>query len=233
MNRILLKLSGEGLAGDAGSGLDNATVKMVGEQVKYLVDEGTAVGIVIGGGNFWRGDEHEAEIERTKGDQIGMLATCINCLYVSEVFRKMGMKTKVVTPFALGAFTDLYSKDVVMEALARGYVVFFAGGTGHPYFSTDTATVLRALEIEADAILMAKSIDGVYTDDPGKNPDAKKYDRVSIDEVVSKGLKVIDGSAAVLVKDNKLPLCVFGLNEKGSIISAVHENGNGTVVVPE
>ena len=233
MKRILLKLSGEGLAGNTGKGLDNGTVAMVGEQVKKVIASGVSVGIVIGGGNFWRGDEHEDEIERAKGDQIGMMATVINCLYVSEVFRKLGMKTKVVTPFAVGTFTDLYSRDEVMAALDDGTVVFFAGGTGHPYFSTDTATVLRALEIKAEAILMAKAVDGVYDKDPGSNPDAKKFDEISIDRVVNEGLKVIDGSAAVLVKENRMPLYVFALLEENSILDAVSGKGNGTVVRTE
>ena len=233
MNRVLLKLSGEALAGPAKKGLDNATVKAVAVQVKALLDEGIRLGIVIGGGNFWRGDEHEAEIERTKGDAVGMLATVMNCLYVSEVFRKEGIKTKVFTPFAVGSFTHLYAKDAVMEALDAGCAVFFAGGTGHPYFSTDTATVLRALEIEADAILMAKSVDGVYDKDPGKYPDAKKYDRISIDEVVSKSLGVIDGAAAVIVKENHMPLCVFDLQAEQSILRAAKGEGDGTVVTPD
>ncbi|MGI6020027.1 MAG: UMP kinase [Lachnospiraceae bacterium] len=233
MKRILLKLSGEALAGAAGKGLDNATVLGVASQVKKIVDDGTAVGIVIGGGNFWRGDEHVAEIERTKGDQIGMLATVMNCLYVSEVFRKTGLKTRVVTPFIVGTFTGQYSKDTVMEALAGGEVVFFAGGTGHPYFSTDTATVLRAIEIEADGILMAKSVDAVYDKDPAKHPDAVKYESITIDEVVRKGLGVIDQAAAVLCKENKMPLFVFGLNVENSIVSVASGEKEGTVVLPE
>ena len=233
MDRVLLKLSGEALAGSAKKGLDNATVRKVAAQVKQITDAGIKVGIVIGGGNFWRGDEHEAEIERTKGDQIGMLATVMNCLYVSETFRKEGIATEVVTPFAIGAFTHLYSKDFVMQALSEGKVVFFAGGTGHPYFSTDTATVLRALEIEADTILMAKSVDGVYDKDPAKNPDAVRYDRISIDEVVRKELGVIDGAAAVIVKENRMPLYVFDLNADNSIADAAMGKAIGTVVTPD
>ena len=233
MKRILLKLSGEALAGELGKGLDNATVKAVGKQVKEITDAGITCGIVIGGGNFWRGDEHEDEVERTKGDSIGMLATVMNCIYVSEVFRTLGMKTSVFTPFQVGTFTKVYSKDEAAYSLERGEVVFFAGGTGHPYFSTDTATVLRALEIGAEAVLMAKSIDGVYSADPAKDPNAVKYDRISIDDVVNKNLKVIDQAAAVLVKDNKLPLYVFGLGEENSIVLTAEGKGNGTVVEPE
>ncbi|MBE5996960.1 MAG: UMP kinase [Lachnospiraceae bacterium] len=233
MDRVLLKLSGEALAGSAKKGLDNETVRKVARQVKEITDAGIRVGIVIGGGNFWRGDEHEAEIERTKGDQIGMLATVMNCIYVSEVFRGEGIGTEICTPFAIGAFTHLYSKDFAMKALSEGKVVFFAGGTGHPYFSTDTATVLRALEIEADTILMAKSIDGVYDKDPAKYADAKRFDRITIDEVVKKELGVIDAAAAVMVKENHMPLFVFDLNAENAIAMAAKGLAVGTEVVPD
>ena len=172
MKRILLKLSGEALAGDKGFGFDETTCLEVGRQVKAITDKGTEVAIVIGGGNFWRGRNSSKIIERTKSDQIGMLGTVMNCIYVSEIFRTLGMATEVFTPFMCGAFTELYSKDKAMAALAAGKVVFFAGGTGHPYFSTDTGTTLRAIEIEADAILLAKAIDGVYDKDPKVYPDA-------------------------------------------------------------
>ena len=178
MKRVLLKLSGEALAGDKHMGFDEPTVTKVAKQVKEIVDAGLEVSIVIGGGNFWRGRSSE-NIDRTKADQIGMLATVMNCIYVSEIFRSVGMKTQILTPFACGAFTKLFSKDRVNKYFEKGIVSFFAGGTGHPYFSTDTATVLRAIEIEADVILLAKSIDGVYDSDPKTNPDAKKYDSES------------------------------------------------------
>ena len=157
MKRVLLKLSGEALAGDKKTGFDEATVTEVARQVKVLCQEGVQVGIVIGGGNFWRGRSSE-NIDRTKADQIGMLATIMNCIYVSEIFRSQGMKTSVLTPFECGSFTKLFSKDRVNKYFAHQMVVFFAGGTGHPYFSTDTATVLRAVEIEADTILLAGDI---------------------------------------------------------------------------
>ena len=169
MKRVFLKLSGEALAGPKKTGFDEDTVKEVARQVKLSVDAGVQVGIVIGGGNFWRGRTSDA-IERTKADQIGMLATIMNCIYVSEIFKVLGMKTEVFTPFLCGAFTTLFSKDGAVEALNAGKVVFFAGGTGHPYFSTDTGTTLRAIEIEADAILLAKAVDGVYDSDPKLNP---------------------------------------------------------------
>lgn len=229
MKRVLLKLSGEALAGKKGTGFDEATVVGVAKQVKSLVDGGIQVGIVIGGGNFWRGRSSE-NIDRTKADQIGMLATVMNCIYVSEIFRSEGMKTQVLTPFACGSFTELFSKDRAVRGLEEGVVCFFAGGTGHPYFSTDTATVLRAIEIEADVILLAKSIDGVYDSDPKDNPDAKKYEEVSIQEVIDKDLKVVDMTASILCKENKMPMLVFGLNQENSIVDTVNGTCNGTRV---
>lgn len=229
MRRILLKLSGEALAGDKHTGFDEETVRGVALQVKQLVDAGYEIGVVTGGGNFWRGRSSE-NIDRTKADQIGMLATVMNCIYVSEVFRSVGMMTAILTPFECGSFTKLFSKDRANKYFAKGMVVFFAGGTGHPYFSTDTGVVLRAVEVDADAILLAKSIDGVYDADPAKVPDAKKYDEVSIDEVIAKNLQVVDMTASILARDNKMPMLVFGLNEKDSIVNTVKGNFTGTRV---
>ena len=229
MKRVLLKLSGEALAGDKKTGFDEATCVAVAKQVKQLVDKNIEVGIVIGGGNFWRGRTSE-KIDRPKADGIGMLATIMNCIYVSDICRYVGLKTEIYTPFTCGAFTSLYSKDRVEESFAQGKLVFFAGGTGHPYFSTDTATVLRAVEIEADAILLAKAIDGIYDSDPKLNPEAKKYDTISINEVVEKKLGVIDMTASVMCMENKMPLMVFGLEEENSIVNALSGKFNGTVV---
>lgn len=229
MKRILLKLSGEALAGDKKMGFDEETVRKVAVQVKELVDDGIQVGIVIGGGNFWRGRTSE-NIDRTKADQIGMLATIMNCIYVSEIFRSVGMMTNILTPFECGSFTKLFSKDRALKYFEKNMVVFFAGGAGHPYFSTDTPTVLRAIEVEADVILLAKAIDGVYDSDPRTNPDAKKYDEVSIDEVVEKNLQVVDMTASVLAKENRMPMWVFGLNEENSIVNAVKGEFKGTKV---
>lgn len=229
MKRVLLKLSGEALAGAKKTGFDEATVIGVAKQVKQLIDKNIQVSIVIGGGNFWRGRTSE-NIDRTKADQIGMLATVMNCIYVSEIFRSEGMKTSVFTPFACGSFTELFSKDKAVNAMKEGVVTFFAGGTGHPYFSTDTATVLRAIEIEADVILLAKAIDGVYDSDPKINPDAVKYDEISINEVVADKLAVVDMTASVLCMENKMPMMVFGLNEDNSIVNTVSGKFNGTKV---
>lgn len=229
MKRIMLKLSGEALAGEKKTGFDEETVRGVALQVKQLVDAGVEVGIVIGGGNFWRGRTSE-NIDRTKADQIGMLATIMNCIYVSEIFRSVGMQTGILTPFVCGAFTELFSKDRANEWFGQGKVVFFAGGTGHPYFSTDTGVMLRAIEVEAEVILLAKAIDGVYDDDPRTNPNAKKYDEVSIDEVVAKNLQVVDMTASILAKENKMPMWVFGLNEENSIVNTISGKFNGTKV---
>ena len=228
MKRILLKLSGEALAGDKKTGFDEETVRKVALQVKELTDSGIEVGIVTGGGNFWRGRTSE-NIDRTKADQIGMLATVMNCIYVSEIFRSVGMKTAVLTPFECGSFTKLFSKDRANKYFSRGMVVFFAGGTG-PYFSTDTGVVLRAIEVEAEVILLAKSIDGVYDKDPKTSQDAKKYDSITIDEVIEKNLQVVDMTASILARDNKMPMWVFGLNEENSIVNTVNGKFTGTRV---
>ena len=195
MKRVLLKLSGEALAGEQKRGFDEATVTEVAKQIKTIVDEGLQV-----------------------------------CIYVSDICRYVGLKTEVFTPFVCGAFTTLYSKDAVEESFAEGKVVFFAGGTGHPYFSTDTATVLRAVEIGADAILLAKAVDGIYDSDPKVNPDAKKYNEISIDEVVAKKLAAMDLTASIMCMEQKMPMLVFGLDEKDSIVNTVHGKFSGTKV---
>ena len=159
-----------------------------------------------------------------------MLATVMNALYVSEICRSVGLKTDILTPFTIGAFTDLFSKDKANAAFEEGHVVFFAGGTGHPYFSTDTGVVLRAVEVEADQILLAKSIDGVYDSDPAKNPDAKRYDEITIDDVIAQNLQVVDMTASILARDNKMPMAVFSLNEENSIVNTLYGKLNGTRV---
>ena len=225
--RVLLKLSGEALAGEQKTGFDEETVKKVAAQVKKAAEEGTELCLVIGGGNFWRGRSSKS-IDRTKADAIGMLATVMNCLYVSEIFRSEGMQTEIYTPFVCGSVTKLYSKDEADADMKAGKILFFAGGLGHPYFSTDTICVLRALELECDEILLAKSIDGVYDSDPGKNPDAKKYDTISVAELVSKDLKVIDGTAAALCRDYPVPMQIFDLAAEDSIYHAMHGDAKGT-----
>ncbi len=230
--RVFLKLSGEALAGPKKAGFDEETVKGVAEQVKTAVESGVELGIVIGGGNFWRGRTSDA-IDRTKADQIGMLATVMNCIYVSEIFRNAGMKTAILTPFTCGSMTELFSKDLANRYFAAGTVVFFAGGTGHPYFSTDTGITLRAVEMDADCILLAKSIDGVYDSDPAVNPDAKRYDTISIQEVIDRKLAVVDLTASIMCLEHQMPMAVFDLNEKDSISNAIQGKINGTIVTVE
>ena len=227
--RVLLKFSGEALAGDKKQGFDEQTCIMVAEQVKKIVDDGVQVAVVIGGGNFWRGRDSET-IDRFKADQIGMLATVMNCVYVSEIFRYVGMETEIYTPYAYGDISEMFTKDRAVRDLKAGKVIFLAGGTGHPYFSTDTATALRAVELECDIIMMAKAIDGVYSADPLVDKSAIKYDTISLEEVYAKNLKVIDTSATVICMENKMPLLIFALIEENSIINNASGKCTGTVV---
>ena len=228
IKRVILKLSGEALAKKEG-GYNDELIENIANQVKTIVDKGTDVGVVIGGGNYWRGRSND-NIDRTKADQIGMLATIMNCIYVSEIFRSQGMMTSILTPFACGEFTKMFSKDRTNKYFAHNMVVFFAGGTGHPYFSTDTGAVLRAIEIEADAMLLAKAIDGIYDSDPKVNPEAKKYDEISIQEIIDKKLMAVDLTASIMCLENKMPMLVFGLNEENSIVETMSGNFNGTKV---
>lgn len=228
-NRVLLKLSGEALAGDKKTGFDEETCIGVANQVKKLIDDGVEVSIVIGGGNFWRGRSSET-IDRTKADQIGMLATVMNCIYVSEIFRHVGIKTEIFTPFSCGSMSELFSKDKALKCMKEGGVAFLAGGTGHPYFSTDTATVLRAVELDCDIILMARAVDGVYDCDPKDNPSAKKYDRISMQTVLDKKLGVIDLTASALSIENKMPILLFGLSQEESIVKAARGDSKGTII---
>lgn len=227
LKRVLLKLSGEALAKDGA--YNEEEIKRIALQVKKLYDKGVEICIVIGGGNIWRG-RTGVEIDRPKSDSIGMLATVMNCIYVSEHFRYAGMKTAVLTPFVCGNFTELYSKDLANEYFAEHKVLFFAGGTGHPYFTTDTAMSLRAIELNVDIILAAKNIDGVYDKDPGKHPDAVRYDKISIDEVVERKLGVIDLFASCLIMENRIPMRIFSLKEENSISNSLSDDFNGTEV---
>lgn len=227
--RILLKLSGEALAGDKGFGFDEATVRQAARQVKEARDAGVQIGIVIGAGNFWRG-RSSGEMDRVKADQIGMLATVMNCLYASEIFRSEGMETAVYAPFPVGSYTDIFNKDRVNQDLITGKVVFYAGGTGHPYFSTDMAIALRAVETDCDVMLMAKNVDGVYDADPNLNPEARKYDAMTYQEILEKGLKVMDLPAAALCMENQMPTVLFALKEERSIIRVVSGEKIGTTI---
>ena len=224
-----MKLSGEALAGEKHTGFDEATVLGVAKQVKTLVDDGIQVGIVIGGGNFWRGRTSE-NMERTKADQIGMLATVMNCLAVADVCEQKGIPVRVQTALEMRAIAEPYIRSRAIRHLEKGRVVIFGAGTGNPYFSTDTAAVLRAAEIDADVILLAKNVDGVYSADPVKDPTAVKYDSISYDEVLAQHLMVMDTTATSLSMDNHIPVLLFALKDPENIIRALCGENVGTIV---
>lgn len=232
--RIVLKLSGEALAGDkSAKAFDNDIIRGIVEQIKTVISSGTEVTLVIGGGNFWRGRSANPEMDRTKADQIGMLATVMNAVYVADFFRQCGVEAVVQTPFKLGTVSEEFSKDSALKHLKAGKVVIFAGGIGHPFFSTDTVTALRGAELEVDAILFAKNVDGVYDSDPMTNPDAKKIEEIKCGDIVRNNLRVIDIAAANLCYEQSIPVLIFGLNEQNSIIRAVKGEKIGTLVTVE
>jgi len=229
--RILLKISGEALAGANRTGFDFKVMGEVCDAIRDCVAQGIEVGVVIGGGNFWRGVRNgEGHIERTRADRMGMLATVMNCLAVSDVLEQHGVPARVMTALEMPAFGELYTHERAMKHLANGKVVLFGGGTGHPYFSTDTGTVLRAAEIRADVILLAKNVDGVYSADPAKDPSAVKYDEISYDEVLAKRLGVMDLTATSLAMDNSIPVYVFALRDPKNILRVVAGENVGTLV---
>ncbi|HBP24005.1 MAG TPA: UMP kinase [Oribacterium sp.] len=230
--RVMLKLSGEALAGEKHFGFDDDTIRAVAQEVKSAVDAGVQLAIVIGGGNFWRGRQSK-EVDRYKADQVGILATVMNCIYVSEIFRTQGMKTRVMSSIAIGDMAELFNKDRAIQAMEEGTVIFCAGGTGHPYFSTDTGVVLRAVELNCEEILLAKAIDGVYDSDPKTNPNAKKFDTIRIQDVVDQRLGVIDLSASVMCMENHMPLAIFSLNEENGISNALKGIITGTRVTAD
>ena len=229
--RVLLKISGEALAGGKHTGYDFEFVSRVCETVKKCVEMGAEVGIVIGGGNFWRGVKDGAgKIERVSADRMGMLATAINCLAVADVFKQCGVSAKVQTAVDIQGVGERYSTQKSIEYLEGGSVVLFGCGTGSPFFSTDTAAVLRAAEIHADAILLAKNIDGVYSADPAKDPDAVKFDEISYDEVLARHLAVMDSTASSLAQDNDIPVVVFALADPDNIVRVLKGEKVGTYV---
>ena len=229
--RVLIKISGEALAGDKKSGLDFGVISSVCEAVKKCLALGVEVGIVIGGGNFWRGvKDGSGKIERTRADHMGMLATVMNCLAVADVMEQHGIDVRVQTAIEMRAVAEPYIRLRAMRHLSKGRVVLFGAGTGNPYFSTDTAAVLRAAEIEADAILLAKNIDGVYSADPKVDDHAVKYDAITYDEVLAQHLAVMDTTATSLSMDNSIPVLVFELKDPENIVSAVLGEKIGTVV---
>ena len=229
--RVVIKISGEALAGDKKSGFDFDFISQVCQVVKAAAEAEVEVGIVIGGGNFWRGVKDGAgKVERVSADRMGMLATCMNCLAVCDVLRQMGAKARVMTAVDIMGVGERYDTRKAIEYMENGEVVLFAGGSGAPFFSTDTAAVLRAAEIHADAILLAKNIDGVYSADPRKNPDAVKFDRISYDEVLSRHLAVMDTTATGLAMDNSIPVIVFALAQPENILRVLCGEEIGTTV---
>lgn len=229
--RVLLKISGEALAGERRNGLDFSVISEVCRAVGRCVELGVQVGVVIGGGNFWRGVKDGAgKVERVSADRMGMLATCMNCLAVCDVFRQLGAEARVMTAVDIQGVGERYDTRKAIEYMEDGNIVLFAGGSGAPFFSTDTAAVLRAAEIHADGILLAKNIDGVYDSDPRTNPDAKKFDRISYDEVLARHLAVMDTTATSLAMDNSIPVIVFALAQPENIRRTLSGEALGTTV---
>lgn len=227
--RILLKLSGEALAGDNKTGICKEVLDQITAEIKKIIDLNIEIGIVVGGGNFWRGI-YGKKMERTTSDYMGMLATAINALALQDSLEAQGMHTRVQTAIEMREIAEPYIKRKAMKHLEKGRIVIFACGTGNPYFTTDTAAALRAAEINADVILVAKTIDGVYTADPKIDPNAKKYDDITYLDILNNNLKVMDSTATSLCRDNKIPLIVFAMNEKGSMEKAVKGEKVGTLI---
>ena len=230
--RVLLKLSGEALAGEKKTGVDVETVGKICDEIKEVVDMGVQVAIVVGGGNFWRGRQGH-QMERTTADYMGMLATAMNGLALQDALEARGIYSRVQTAIEMREIAEPYIQRKAIKHLERGRVVIFACGTGHPYFTTDTAAVLRATEINADIILLGKAIDAVYSADPKLDPTAEKFDKISYLEVLEKDLKVMDSTATALCRDNNIPLLVFAINEPENILKAVMGEKIGTLVEGE
>ncbi len=227
--RVLLKISGEVLAGEKGTGYDYEIVRSVCSRIKELADSSVQVGIVVGGGNFWRG-RSSGEMDRTKADHMGMLATVMNAIMLQDTLIQMGIDARVLTAVRTEPFAEYYMKDRAVRYLEEGKVCIFGAGTGNPLFSTDSGAALRAVEIGADVILKATNVDGVYNKDPGKNPDAVKYDVLSLDEAIEKNLKVMDAAAFSICRENNMKILVFNLNDFDNIIRAVEGENIGTLV---
>ena len=227
--RVMLKISGEALSGANGFGFDFEVVGRIAREVKTLVDMGVEVGLVVGGGNIWRGRTGEG-MDRTTADHMGMLATCINALALQDALEGIGVMTRVQTAIEMKEIAEPFIRRRAVRHLEKGRVVIFGAGSGNPYFSTDTAAALRAAEIEADVILLAKNVDGVYDKDPNKFADAKKYDKLTYMEVIEQGLQVMDTTATTLCMDNNIPILVFGISEEGNIKKVMEGKKIGTIV---
>lgn len=230
--RILLKISGEALGGAKGSGFDEPTMQAICEGIRQAHALGVQIGIVVGGGNFWRG-RTSGNMERTVADKIGMLATVMNCLAVSDMLEQLGVETEVFASIVMPQVAAPFTRKDALKAMEAGKVALFGGGTGNPFFSTDTATALRAVEVSADIMFKATMVDGVYDKDPHKYPDAKKYESLTFTKVLEDQLAVMDGTAATLCRDNKLPILVFDLADPANIARAVQGENVGTLVYEE
>ncbi len=229
--RILLKLSGESLMGEQGYGIDSERLNDYAEQIADLSNSGIEVGIVIGGGNIFRGLSGAAKgFDRVNGDQMGMLATAINSLALNSALKSKGIKSKMLTAIRMEPIGEFYSKEKAVDSLSNGEVVIISGGTGNPYFTTDTASALRGIEIEADIMLKGTRVDGIYTADPEKDPGAKKFDAISFDEIYEKNLKIMDLTATTLCKENNLPILVFNMDKKGNLQKVLNGENIGTIV---
>ena len=228
--RAIIKISGEALSGTKGFGLDEPTIKVVVEQIKKVREEGIDVGLVIGGGNFWRGKQHDSTMDRSAADHMGMLATIMNAIAMQDALEAAGISTRVQTALTITRIAEPYILRKALRHFEKGRVVIFAAGTGNPFFSTDTAASLRAAEIHADVLLLAKNIDGVYDSDPKKNPNAKKYDDITYKDVIAQGLQAMDTTAITLCMDNNIPIVAFGLSEKDSILRAARGEKIGTLI---
>ena len=227
--RVLLKISGEALAGDAKMGINDEVLKEISANIKAVADLGVQVAIVVGGGNFWRG-RSSGDMDRPRADHMGMLATAINALGVCDALEQLGVPVRVQTAISMPQVAEPYIRNKAIRHMEKGRVVIFGCGTGNPFFSTDSAASLRAAEIEADIIFKATMVDGVYDSDPKTNPDAKKYDTISHQEVLSKGLNVMDSTAAAMCRDNNIPILVFSIEDPDNIYKAVCGENVGTVV---
>lgn len=227
--RVMLKLSGESLAGTSGYGIDFSVAKRIAEEIKDLIDMGVEVGAVIGAGNIWRGREGSG-MDRVTADNMGMLATCINALALQNSLEDLGIETRVQSAIEMREIAEPFIRRRAVRHLEKGRVVIFAAGSGNPYFTTDTAAALRAAEIDAECILLAKKVDGVYDMDPNIHPEAKKYDKLTYRQVIEQDLKVMDITAITLCKDNDIPIIVFGLDGEGNIVKAITGQSNGTII---
>ena len=232
-NRILLKLSGESLMGQKGYGIDENRLMEYAQQIKEIADRGVQIGIVIGGGNIFRGlSGTQKGFDRVKGDQMGMLATVINSLALSSALESLGQKVRVLTAVRMEPIGDFYNKAKAIRLLNKGNIVIMAAGTGNPYFTTDTGSSLRAIEIEADVMFKGTRVDGIYTADPEKDPSATKFTEISYDEVLARGLKVMDLTAICMCKENKMPIYVFNMDQKGNLLRVIDGENIGTLVHP-